>query len=62
MTHEAGLIHCAQPHCPATVKAHRWGKTKAEGWFFSKDDGPAWCPDHQPEWVAAWRAAAKGAK
>lgn len=53
---DVGLIHCAEPECPATIKNHRWGKTKADGWFFSRRDDTAFCPDHIPPWVAEWRA------
>jgi hypothetical protein len=57
VTHEVGLTHCSQPGCPATVKNHRWGHTKAyPAWFFSMKTDEAWCPDHLPAWVGPGRA------
>ena len=58
MTYEVSLTHCSEPGCPATVKNHRWGHTKAyPAWFFSMKTDDAWCPDHLPDWVGPWRAA-----
>lgn len=51
------VLHCSREGCDKTVRAHAWGKIKAEDWFFQKD-GHQWCPAHHPEWVASWRASA----
>lgn len=50
------LLHCAEPGCEAGIKAHAWGKIKAQsaGWFFSKA-ALSWCPEHNPPWVEQWR-------
>ena len=46
-------IPCAKKGCEATIKNHRWGRTKSD-WFEQKD-GRVWCPEHTPAWVEEWR-------
>lgn len=58
-SYNVAVLKCSHEGCDKTVRAHRWGKTRAEDWFFQKDDHQ-WCPAHHPPWVEQWRAERKG--
>jgi hypothetical protein len=60
MGYSVSVIVCSEPTCTASVKNHRWGKTKATGWFFSRTGTENWCPEHLPDWVIEWRAKNNG--
>jgi hypothetical protein len=54
-----GDIVCDEPRCKASIRNHRWGKTKAGDWFFARGNDDAYCPKHVPAWVQAWREKKK---